>query len=288
MHSMTGFGIGEAALGEGRVSLELRALNHRFLDVRVRVPNEIADQAFFVEQLVRERLARGRFDVGVRFTSVPPLRFSVQRARAVYDALLELRDLLAPGSEVPVSAVTSLPELVTAPLELDGALLRVSLESAFEKALKHLFEMRAQEGQALARELTERVANCRRILTEIRDRAAGLIEVYRARLRERLERLLVGTAVQLDQTRLETELVLLADRSEISEELGRLTSHFDQFEALFAATGPIGRRLDFLLQEIAREGNTIGAKSQDAPIAHLIVELKAEVERIREQVQNVE
>lgn len=289
MHSMTGFGVGEAALGEGRVSLELRALNHRFLEVRVRVPNEIADHAFFLEQLVRERLARGRFDLGVRVTGILPLiRFSRERAQAVYAALLELRDRLAPGTEVPVSAVTTLPELVTTPAEMDADLLRRALESAFEQALSRLFEMRATEGSALARELAGRVVTCRRILSETRARSAGLVDVYRARLSERVGRLLSGSAIQIDPGRLETEIVLLSDRSDISEELARLSSHFDQLGALLETEGPVGRRLDFLLQEIGREANTIGAKGQDASIAHLIVELKAEVERLREQVQNVE
>jgi uncharacterized protein (TIGR00255 family) len=290
MQSMTGFGIGEAALGEGRVSLELRALNHRFLDVRVRVPNEIADHAFFLEQLVRERLARGRFDVGVRVSgaALPLVRFSRERAQAVYSALLELRDALAPTAEIPISAVTALPELITTPAEVDGEALRSCLEAAFEQALTRLFEMRSHEGRALARELAGRVETCRRLLSAIRARSSSLADVYRARLRERVDRLIAGTGILVDSGRLETELVVLVDRSDISEELSRLDSHFEQFEALLAAEGPIGRRLDFLLQEIARESNTIGAKGQDAPIAHLIVELKAEVERIREQVQNVE
>ncbi|HEY8945025.1 MAG TPA: YicC/YloC family endoribonuclease [Polyangiaceae bacterium] len=290
MHSMTGFGVGEAALGEGRVSLELRALNHRFLDVRVRIPNEIAEHAFFLEQLVRERLARGRFDVGVRLSgpALPVVRFSPERARSVYAALLDLRDALAPGTEVPLTALTSLPELVTAPAEVDGEQLRDALRTAFEGALVRLFEMRQQEGTALAREVRGRANTCRRLLAEIGARAAGLTDVYRARLRERMDRLLQGTAIQLDAGRLEAELLLLVDRSDVTEELARLHSHFEQFEALLETDGPIGRRLDFLLQEIAREGNTIGAKGQDAPIAHLIVEFKAEVERIREQVQNVE
>jgi uncharacterized protein (TIGR00255 family) len=290
MHSMTGFGIGEAALEEGRLSLELRALNHRFLDVRVRVPNEIADHAFFLEQLVREHLARGRFDVGVRVsgTALPSVSFSRERAQAVYAALLELRDALAPGTEVPVTALTTLPELVTTPVELDVEVLRRALSAAFDVALSRLREMRAREGSALALELRARVGRCRRLLAEIRSRSSGLVDVYRARLRERVDRLVAGTAIQVDAGRLEAELVLLVDRSDISEELARLGSHFDQFEALFETDEPVGRRLDFLLQEVAREGNTIGAKSQDAPIAHLIVELKTEVERIREQVQNVE
>lgn len=290
MQSMTGFGIGEAALGDGRVTLELRALNHRFLDVRVRVPNEIADQSSFIEQLAREGLSRGRFEVGVRLQgpALPAARFSRERARAVYSMLLELRDSLAPGTEVPISAVTTLPELVTAPPEVDGEGLRAALTAAFSSAVSRLTEMRRQEGNALSRELGLRIANCRRLLDAIQERADSVVELHRGRLRERVERLLTSVGVQAEPSRLEAELALLADRSDIVEEVVRLQSHFEQFVSIAAEEGPVGRRLEFLLQEIAREANTIGAKSQDAPIAHLVVELKAEVERMREQVHNVE
>lgn len=290
MQSMTGFGLGEAALGEGRITLELRALNHRFLDVRVRLPAEIQDQTSFVEQLARERLTRGRFDIGVRITgaSLPVARFSIERARAVYGALIDLRDALCPEAEVPLSAVTSFPELVTAPAEVDTDALRTALSDAFEQARTRLDQMRSREGDTLGRELASRIAGARQLIGAIQKRAGGLLELQRARLRERVERLLAGLPVHADPSRLEIEITLLADKSDITEELVRLESHFSQFEHIAAANGPIGRQLEFLLQEIGREANTIGAKSQDAPIAHSVVELKTEVERMREQVHNVE
>jgi uncharacterized protein (TIGR00255 family) len=290
MQSMTGFGLGEAAFGEGRLTLELRALNHRFLDVRVRLPNEIAEQTSFLEQLARERLSRGRFEVGVRVAgaALPVARFSKERARALYSALLELRDALTPDSPVPLSAVTALPELVTLPAEVDAESMRAALTLAFTRALSHLDEMRRREGEALERELTARISSARHLLKAIQERGHTLVDVQRARLRERVERLLSGTGIQAEPNRLETELAILADKSDIVEEVVRLGSHFDQFDAIAADIGPIGRRLEFLLQEIGREANTIGAKSQDASIAHLVVELKAEVERMREQVHNVE
>jgi uncharacterized protein (TIGR00255 family) len=287
---MTGFGVGDAPLGDGRVTVELRALNHRFLDVRVRLPEELADQSFFIEQLARESLARGRFDVGVRLegAALPPPLFSVERARALYRGLCQLRDELAPGTELPITALTGMPDLVTTPTTADSVGARAALKAAFETALTRLDEMRVQEGRALTRELNARLDSARRLRTVISARGGEMLEGYRVRLRERLERLLSESGVQLDPGRLEAEIVILADRSDVTEELVRLDSHFEQFARLLAADGPVGRRLDFLLQEIGRESNTIGAKSQDAPIAHLVVEMKAELERIREQVQNVE
>ena len=287
---MTGFGVGDAPLGEGRVTVELRALNHRFLDVRVRLPEELLDQSFFIEQLVRESLARGRFDVGVRLegAALPPPLFSVERARALYRGLCQLRDELAPGTDLPITALTGMPDLVTTPTTADSVGARASLKAAFDVALKRLDEMRLNEGEALTRELNTRLDSARRLRAMISARGGQMLEGYRIRLRERLDRLLSESGLQVDPGRLETEIVILADRSDVTEELVRLDSHFDQFARLIAADGPVGRRLDFLLQEIGRESNTIGAKSQDAPIAHLVVEMKAELERIREQVQNVE
>ena len=287
---MTGFGVGDAPLGNGRVTVELRALNHRFLDVRVRLPEELLEQNFFVEQLARESLARGRFDIGVRLegAALPPPLFSVERARALYRGLCQLRDELAPGTDLPITALASMPDLVTTPTSADSEGARTALKAAFEIALSRLDQMRVQEGLALRRELLARLDSARRLRRAISARGGEMLDGYRSRLRERLDRLLSESGLQLDPCRLEAEIVILADRSDVTEELVRLDSHFDQFGHLLAADGPVGRRLDFLLQEIGRESNTIGAKSQDAPIAHLVVEMKAELERIREQVQNVE
>ncbi|HEV8247452.1 MAG TPA: YicC/YloC family endoribonuclease [Polyangiaceae bacterium] len=289
MRSMTGFGVGDAPLAEGRLTLELRALNHRFLEVRVRLPNEISEHSFFVEQLARERLSRGRFEVGVRLTgsALPTARFSLDRARALYQGLRELATELAPGSELPVSVITQLPELLLEPTPADSETMRQALDQAFASAQAHLDEMREREGAALERELRMRLRLLRELSVSVAELSSQMIEVWRARLRERIERLMpAGLAV--DVPRLETEIVLLADRSDVTEELARLASHCDQFELLFSASEPIGRRLEFLLQEMARETNTIGSKSQDAKLAHLVVAMKAEIERIREQVQNVE
>jgi uncharacterized protein (TIGR00255 family) len=290
MRSMTGFGLGQAPLGGGRICVELRALNHRYLDIRVRMPQELADQSFFVEQLARERVTRGRFDIGVRIdgAALPPPRFDIARARAAYRSLKQLRDELAPGTDLPVSALLGLPELFTGVDIADADRARKSLESAFDDALARLDVMRSEEGKALRRELEARLATLRQLVAEILARSGQLVESYRVRLSERLTRLLGDVSVAVESGRLEAELAIMADRTDVTEELVRLQSHFDQFERLIAASGAVGRRLDFLLQEISREANTIGAKSQDASLSHLIVDVKAEVERMREQVQNVE
>lgn len=289
MRSMTGFGCGEAELDGNKLTCELRALNHRFLDVRVRMPDELASQAFFVEQLARERLSRGRFDIGVRLEDGGGVaRFSPTRARAVYESLLQLRDELAPGTHVPIAALASLPQLLVEAPRTSTRGLEDALQQAFAAALTRLDEMRSREGQALARELGERLAALRNLAQSAKALSLGAAERQLGRLRERVARLLSDMPSAPDAGRLETELALMADRSDVTEELVRLGSHFDQFEALLANSEPVGRRLEFLLQEMSREANTLGSKSQDVKLSHLVVDIKSQLEKIREQVQNVE
>jgi uncharacterized protein (TIGR00255 family) len=290
MRSMTGFGCGGAELDGGHLICELRALNHRFLDVRVRLPEELNAHSFFVEQLAREQLARGRFDVGVRLEGSPNRSsFSLPRAREVYAGLLRLRDELAPGTEVPVAALASLPQLL-----LDSTPggtqqgLEQALREAFTAAVVGLTQMREREGQALRRELGERLQGLRALGEQAKQLSDGAAERQLQRLRERVTRLLADLGAAPEASRLETELALLADKSDVTEELVRLGSHLDQFEALLDDHEPVGRRMDFLLQEMSREVNTIGSKSQDVRLSHLVVDLKSQLEKVKEQVQNVE
>jgi uncharacterized protein (TIGR00255 family) len=287
---MTGFGLGEAPLDAGKLIVEIRGVNHRFLDVRVRVPRELADLATFVEQLSRERLTRGRYEVAVRVEGtalgVPVL--DKERARAAFLALSALRDELLPGTDVPLSLLGSLPDLFVSSVDREIDRLRDSARVACEAAVVSLDRMRTQEGATLRADLLKRLSRVEELSRLVLERAPEVVETHRRRLRERAERLRAATEVDIDPSRLEQELVMFAERSDVSEELTRLQSHSSQFSGLASRSEPIGRRLDFLLQEMAREANTVGAKSPDAQIAHSVVEMKAEIERMREQVQNVE
>jgi uncharacterized protein (TIGR00255 family) len=181
-----------------------------------------------------------------------------------------------------------MPELIQAPSRFQSEQIQGALEAALERAVEHLDDMREREGDALAVELSRRLDAARRLHAKISERSLSLVDAYRARLRDRLERLLNDSSVAVEPGRMEVEIAILADKSDITEELVRLNSHFDQFEKLLQSNDTMGRRLDFLLQEVGREVNTIGSKSQDAPLSHVVVEMKAEIERMREQVQNVE
>lgn len=290
MRSMTGFGLGEAPLGGGKLAIEIRGVNHRFLDVRVRVPRELGDLAAFVEQVAREKLTRGRYEVAVRIDGValgaPAL--DRDRARAAFRALCELRDELAPGSDVPLSLLGTIPDLFVSSVEREIDRVRDSMRRAFDAAVAALDAMRAREGTALQEDLVKRLERVRRMARDVEKRAPEVVEAHRKRLRERADRLRAATEIDVDAARLEQEIAMFAERSDVCEELTRLESHCAQFAALLSSDEAIGRRLDFLLQEMAREANTVGAKSPDAQIAHAIVEVKAEIERMREQVQNVE
>jgi len=295
MRSMTGLGIGEAAFatthgGPGRLVMELRSLNHRFLDVRVRAPSELPDLVTTVEVLARERLTRGRFDVAIRVegTALGAMVLDHHRARSVYRALVELRDELAPNETIPLSVLAAVPDLFVPSIEQEGDSLRAAVVVAFDAALGKLDEMRIREGLALTADLERRLASIRRLAARIGQATPHTLEAYKRRLKERAERLKSVSDLEIDQGRLEQEIALFADRIDIAEELTRLESHTAHFEGMLAATDAVGRRLDFLLQEMAREANTIGSKSQDVEISHAVVELKAEIERMREQVQNVE
>jgi uncharacterized protein (TIGR00255 family) len=289
MRSMTGFGLGEATLRGGRVTTEVRSLNHRFLEIRIRLPAELVDHTFFVEQLCRERLGRGRYDVSVRVdgAALPPAGLDLDRARAVYAAFGRLRDEVCPGGEVPLSLLAAVPGILVDAEVTSGEPWREALASSLAVALDQLEQMRAHEGAALAAELRARLGELRRLEGALREEAPGIVLAQERRLTERLARLLGGSE-GLDPTRLAMEVALLADRCDITEELVRLGSHFVQFDQLLCGAGPSGRKLDFLLQEMAREANTIGAKCQDASLSHLVISLKAEIERLREQVQNIE
>jgi len=290
IRSMTGFGSGEAPLGGGHLHVELRSLNHRFLDVRVRLPGELAEYAFDVEQSARSRLHRGRFDLSVRTSgpALPPPSISMSRARAVFSDLCSLRDELAPNTELNVGMLCQVPAVFAPVDEQVKQEVKHALDVALACAVTELDTMRQLEGANLAVELRGLVETGRLLLGRCAERARLTVESFRDRVRERAERLCRDTKVLVDPVRLEQEIALLADRSDVTEELARLESHFSQFTELLVGAPPIGRRLDFLLQEVARETNTLGAKSQDAELSHLVVELKAVCERMREQVQNVE
>ena len=290
MQSMTGYGSGRAALGEGQVVLDIRTVNHRFLDVRVRLPSRIQSRTQTVERVLRARLQRGRVDVSARFDGqkLPQPTLDVARARSVYQELASLRDELHPTEAVPLALLSSVPDLFVTSREIDEAELDSALTEAAESACDAIVAMRDKEGAALATEIEARLVDVDRALEALKSALPSLLESRKTRLRDRVDGLLADTKVSLDPSRLAQEIALLADRSDVSEELVRLASHRSQMSDLTTnSEGPVGKRIDFLLQEMTREANTIGSKVQDGAVTPHVIALKATIEQIREQAQNV-
>ena len=289
MLSMTGYGTASVQVGGAAVVLEARALNHRFLDVRARLPLALADYGASVDDIARKLLVRGRIELSARIEGAlhGELVLNRERARMAFEALVRLRDELGLNEPVPLSLLSAVPGLF-AEQARDAEAMREAVEQATRAACRALQTMRRAEGSALATDLRTRLARVRELCARVSARAAGLAERYRDKLRARIASLLAGTGVTLDPVRLEHEVALLVDRSDASEELTRMESHCRQFEALIEiGDEPAGRRLEFLLQEMGREVNTLGSKIDDLELTGCMLELKAELERMREQVQNV-
>lgn len=290
MRSMTGFGFGDSAFAGGRFTVEMRSANQRFLDIRARLPAELSHFTMFVEQVVRERVRRGRVDVVVRAEGLSGSTAVLdrERARSALSALAQLRDEMAPGAELPLSLLVAVPGLFSV-TEPEPEAVRGALRGAVEASIQAMEIMLQREGDALALDLRARATRITDMLQEIRQRAELLPSLTRKRLEERLQRILGSVDAPVDAPRIEAELLLYADKSDVTEELTRLASHVAQFQAtLGEKADPVGRKLDFLLQEMLREAHTIAAKAQDSRISERIVAFKVELERLREQVQNIE
>ncbi len=290
MRSMTGYGAGEAALGRGAIAIEARTVNYRSLEVRVHVPPELADAALAIEQAARARLGRGRCEIVVRasgaWAGAP--RLDVERARAAFADLARLRDELAPGEPLPFGLLASVPELFARPAGGNDTAARAALERALGAALDALDAARVREGLALSAELGGLAAKLKERLEAIDARRGEAARALAGRVRERVRALSAEAGYAPEGGRLELELALAAERGDLTEEVARLRIHLAGFVELLGRAGPVGRELDFLLQEMLREMNTLGSKCQDAELARSAVGAKAEIERLREQVQNVE
>jgi uncharacterized protein (TIGR00255 family) len=293
MKSMTGFGRGTVAGEDFKVAVEIKTVNNRYLDIHLRLSQELSSLEMNVRKLISARLSRGRVDLNISFERNATTTYEINRplVAGYINVLRDIQKEFNLAGDVDVNSLTRLPgALTTARDDLDEKSV-AGIESAIAKALDDLETMRVSEGAALAEEMRGRVANIEAAVPVIEGAAEGLADAYRQRLQKRIGELVNrggGPAVELDAGRLAQEVAYLADRSDISEELVRLRSHLEQFRAAIDSQGEVGKRLDFLLQELNREANTVLSKSTEVSIKDAGLAIKAEVEKLREQVQNVE
>ena len=291
LKSMTGYGKGEAAASNGSFLVEIRSVNHRYGEISVRLPRTFYAFENEVKRLAGSFLKRGKIDISVQWdetaaaNAAPQLDMAV--ARGYYDAYTRLSKELNLPQDAPLSLIMSqkgvLKEVAGS---VDETELQPQLLVAVKAAVIALEGMRIKEGEALAEDLKARRLQISEWANTIGERIPQVVVEYRQKLKARLEQLLEGA--EMDESRLAQEVALLADRSDITEELVRLSSHFNQFDEALRSSEPVGRKLDFLMQEMNREVNTIGSKSNDSWITNLVIQIKAEMEKMREQVQNVE
>ena len=295
--SMTGFGQAEAEAGNLAVRVEIRSVNHRFLHVRHRFPPELGALEPQVEALLRKKVARGAISISVnleRAATPGEVFLNVDVARRYKSLLVRAASDLGVANDLALSSLVQLPGVLGTQSDEERhrrearAVLR-----ACEDAIAALIESRAVEGRSLQADLAKHAAAVARLVARIEKRIPRVVRGHMQALLRRIEELLgaAGSLANGDKVArndLARELALIADRNDVSEEVARLKSHLDQLRGTLAVGGAVGRRLDFLVQELNREANTIGSKCNDSAVAHSVVELKTHIERVREQVQNVE
>jgi uncharacterized protein (TIGR00255 family) len=281
LQGMTGFGTSE----QGDFRVEVRSLNHRYLDVHVRLPQGVsAEHELRVRQMVRELFSRGRFDI---YITLRPGRQGLQleptAAKEVYEALSQLSSELGLAGPVGLAELLRLKEFF---IQERTELYTEALYGALKEALQGVLQMRLREGQAIQEDILQRLQGLEGLLRAMRERLPRALQDIRERLGERLRHLCQEQP--LEEARLAQEAALLAEGADITEELVRLQAHLQRMRKILSSDDTIGRQLDFILQELHREANTIGAKSQDMEIIERVIEFKTEVERMRQQVQNLQ
>ena len=289
--SMTGFGRGETTIGDRVWVAEVRTVNHRYLDQRVVMPRIFSGLEDRVRKIIASNHDRGRVDVVLQLQGEsdfgPRLSVNTDLARQYHSCLQRLKTELNINTPVELSDILSMKEIISqAEQNPDYDREWKVICGALDIAINECCLMREQEGKALKEELLDRLESFSYCLDSLQDRLPELATTRHRELKERITRLLEG--VEIDPVRLAQEAAILADKSDVTEEMVRLRSHIAQFIAFLELGEPVGRRLDFLLQEFLREVNTIASKISNAEIAHMIVELKNEIEKLREQVQNIE
>ena len=291
--SMTGFGRGEYTDGKRSVTAEIRTVNHRYADITVKMPKRYSFAEETVKNIVKQKIRRGKAEVAILFETLTEadttVRMNAPVAEQYLRSLKEMKELYGLEGDIDIRLLSSMPDVLKSVPDVEDEEETTRLISeAVSKAVDANDAMRCTEGGRLAEDLLQRGETIRGFVSKIGERAPMVATEYVDKMRERINELLDG-AVEIPEERILTEAAIFADKANITEELVRLDSHLKQLrEILTTADGPVGKKLDFLVQEMNREANTIGSKANDLDITSLMLETKSEIEKIREQVQNIE
>lgn len=285
--SMTGYGKGE---GGGYV-VEMRSVNHKFLDLSMKIPRSMAALEGRIKKAVGDRFSRGRIDVYITQSAGEAagrsVRLDAKTASSYVGALTELKERFGLAGEIDLGMVAGFKDIIIeeeAPVDMED--VWDAIAGPLDDCMAALDDMRAREGESLASDIESRAGMLASNIDEIESRSPAVVAEYREKLVARIARLSEG--MEIDPARLAQEVAMMADRCDVTEEVVRARSHFAQLASMIASGVPAGRKMDFLIQEINREVNTIGSKASDKETAHRVVDMKAELEKIREQVQNIE
>lgn len=291
MKSMTGYGRARETSNEREIVVELRAVNHRYLDVNVKAPRGYGFLEEAIKKLAASKISRGKVDIYINVTDLAAQETTItlnhELAQSYFDALVELRDALHLHDDISVMSIAKMPDvLVSQRVEVDAEALTASVSEVFNEAVKQFDEMREIEGEKLASDVRNRMNTIKEIVQQVEIRSPERVIAYREKLEKRMNEILADSTV--DEQRILTEAAIFADKTAVDEETVRLRSHLDQLDTMLKDSNPVGRKLDFLVQEMNREANTIGSKANDSILANYVISLKAEIEKIREQIQNIE
>jgi len=286
--SMTGWGKGDFTIGGDVYAIEVKTLNHRFIDISMRAPERFSSMETRIRDEIKKRFSRGSFSVHINAVSseTPPLKLNVPMARLYLEAAKEIKAELGVKGEMDLGTMLRQKDIFT--FERKGSVADEdwgAVRAGLEAALGQVEEWRTNEGESLVADLLSRMKTLEGLLFTVEVRIPKMVEGYRDKLKAEMEKILAG---KVEESRILLEAALFAEKTDTAEEATRLKSHLELFRTLLASTGPAGKKLDFLCQELGREINTIGSKANDIKITQTVIDMKGEVEKIREQVQNVE
>ncbi|HPD57031.1 MAG TPA: YicC family protein [Smithellaceae bacterium] len=289
--SMTGYGRSEAAWQGKKIIVEMKSVNHRFLEISLRLPTVLFPMEAELKKKITEKCKRGRIEVSIRMeeenNSTAKAHLNLEAARGYFEILSRIKEEFKLSDEVSLRTLASFRDIftTTSEVQLSDDLVNV-VNDSLREALSVMVQMRREEGIAMYEDMQGRLGAIRGLIDEIKARAPQVVFEYQKRLAERIKELTSG--YQMDEGRLVQEVAIMAERSDITEEIVRLQSHIKQFEDLLQSDEAEGKKIDFLLQEMNREINTSGSKSNDLEIARRVIEAKSEMSKLREQAQNIE